>query len=86
MSAGHHHDAAAAVHGPRIPAAVHRRLSSEGDPVTAEHLVPKAKFPVIDYHAHVQGQLQTPEALAGLIAQLDKLNVRLALGCGQHFR
>jgi len=45
--------------------------------VTSEHLVPKAKFPVIDFHGHPQGRFDTPEALATLMGELDSLNVRL---------
>src|SRR6476646_7114299 len=40
--------------------------------VTDEHLVPKAKFPVVDLHAHVAGgganYLNTPESVAQLAA------------------
>jgi len=43
--------------------------------VTAEHKVPKAKFPAIDIHGHAAGALNTPEGLSNLIAELDKLNV-----------
>ena len=43
--------------------------------VTDEHLVPKAKFPAIDYHGHPQGLLNTPEGLATLTtAQASQLN------------
>ena len=45
--------------------------------VTEAHLVPRAKFPAIDFHGHAGGRLGTPEALAELIASLDELNVRL---------
>jgi len=45
--------------------------------VTAEHKVPKAKFPAIDYHGHPGGLLSTPEGLASLLASLDSLNVRM---------
>jgi predicted TIM-barrel fold metal-dependent hydrolase len=45
--------------------------------VTPAHPTPKAKFPVIDYHGHAGGRLGTPEGIAGLIAALDELNVRL---------
>src|SRR4029453_891070 len=47
--------------------------------VTAEHKVPKAKFPVVDYHGHPQQLLSTPEGLASLINSLDSLNVRLMM-------
>jgi hypothetical protein len=45
--------------------------------VTAEHKVPKAKYPSIDFHGHPQGAFTSPEGLAGLVASLDSLNVRL---------
>jgi predicted TIM-barrel fold metal-dependent hydrolase len=51
--------------------------------VTDEHLVPKAKFPVVDLHAHVAGgganYLNTPESVAQLAAILDTLNVRVSV-------
>jgi uncharacterized protein len=45
--------------------------------VTPEHLVPKAKFPAIDYHGHPQGLLNSADGLNTLVAALDKLNVRV---------
>jgi predicted TIM-barrel fold metal-dependent hydrolase len=45
--------------------------------VTETHLVPRAKYPAIDFHGHAGGRLNTAEGLAGLMAELDKLNVRL---------
>ena len=45
--------------------------------VTAEHKVPKAKYPAIDFHGHPQGAFGSPEGLAGLVGALDALNVRL---------
>jgi predicted TIM-barrel fold metal-dependent hydrolase len=42
--------------------------------VTGQHLVPKAKYPVIDIHGH-PGPLTTPEALARIVAAMDQLNV-----------
>ena len=45
--------------------------------VTAEHKVPKAKYPAIDFHGHPQGALGSPEGLAGLVGSLGTLNVRL---------
>src|SRR5918993_1678980 len=41
--------------------------------VTAEHKVPKAKFPVIDIHSH-QGQLNQ-ESMKRLIETMDPLNL-----------
>src|SRR5687767_12234567 len=43
--------------------------------VTAEHKVPKAKFPVIDIHSH-QGQL-SPDSMKRLIETMDPLNLRV---------
>ena len=45
--------------------------------VTAEHLVPKAKFPAIDFHGHPQGLLGSADAVGTLAAAMDTLNVRL---------
>jgi predicted TIM-barrel fold metal-dependent hydrolase len=47
--------------------------------VTAEHLVPKAKFPAIDYHGHPGGLLGSAEGLETLVKALDALNVRLMM-------
>jgi uncharacterized protein len=44
--------------------------------VTAEHKVPRAKFPVIDIHGHPPG-VNTPEGLARLIADMDRINLRV---------
>ena len=44
--------------------------------VTAENKVPSAKFPAIDIHGHPPG-LNTPEGLARMVADMDKLNVRV---------
>src|SRR6476660_4932574 len=38
--------------------------------VVPEHKVPKAKFPVVDYHGHPQQLLNTPEGLTSLINSL----------------
>jgi predicted TIM-barrel fold metal-dependent hydrolase len=47
--------------------------------VTDVHMVPKAKYPAIDYHAHVSSFLGSAEALARLIPILDSLNVRMVV-------
>jgi predicted TIM-barrel fold metal-dependent hydrolase len=47
--------------------------------VTAEHLVPRAKFPAIDFHGHPQDLIDTPEGLARLGAAMDSINVRLMI-------
>jgi predicted TIM-barrel fold metal-dependent hydrolase len=41
--------------------------------------VPKAKFPAIDIHCHVQGQLGSAASVAGLVASLDTLNVQVCV-------
>jgi predicted TIM-barrel fold metal-dependent hydrolase len=45
--------------------------------VTAEHLVPRAKFPAIDYHGHPQDLIFSAQGLAQLKTALDALNVRM---------
>ena len=45
--------------------------------VAPEHLVPKAKFPAIDYHGHPTVQLNDAEALDGLADDLDAIGVRV---------
>jgi predicted TIM-barrel fold metal-dependent hydrolase len=44
--------------------------------VTAQHLVPKAKFPAIDIHGHYFN-LGSGDGVSQLVAELDKLNVRV---------
>src|SRR5262249_27822406 len=43
---------------------------------TATHLVPKSKFPSIDYHGHPQRMLSA-ENIASLMGSLDSLNIRV---------
>ena len=45
--------------------------------VTDAHPVPKAKFPVIDFHGHPPGLLNSSDGLLSLASSLDALNVRL---------
>jgi hypothetical protein len=42
-----------------------------------EHPVPKAKFPVIDYHGHPGNLLNSAQGLTTLVSALDSLNVRV---------
>jgi predicted TIM-barrel fold metal-dependent hydrolase len=44
--------------------------------VVPAHPVPKAKFPVIDFHGH-PGNMTSADSLASVVASLDTLNVRL---------
>lgn len=46
--------------------------------VTAEHKVPKAKFPAIDVHGH-PGNLTTPDAINRVIGVMDSLNLKVML-------
>ena len=43
------------------------------------HMVPRAKFPVIDFHGHPQQMVASTESLARLQASLDSLNVRIMI-------
>ncbi len=49
--------------------------------VTEEHLVPRARFPAVDFHGH-PGGYSTPEGLAALVAEMDKLNVQVMIVAG----
>ena len=55
--------------GSQPSATEHRRLPADSTLVTAEHKVPKAKYPAIDFHGHPQGLFGSPEGLAGLSAR-----------------
>lgn len=45
--------------------------------VTPAHPVPKAKYPVIDYHGHPGNLITSADGLNTLVSTLDSLNVRL---------
>lgn len=45
--------------------------------VTASHLVPRAKYPAIDFHGHPGRLLESSEGLARLGSAMDSLNVRV---------
>jgi uncharacterized protein len=47
--------------------------------VVPEHTVPRAKFPVVDFHGHLGQRLTSAEGLAGVRAALDALNVRVII-------
>ncbi len=51
--------------------------------VTAAHPVPKAKFPVVDFHGHPQGRLNSADSLAALMTSLDSLNVRVMISADE---
>lgn len=45
--------------------------------VTEQHLVPKAKFPAIDLHGHPGQMVTSVDGIAGMIKEMDKLNLRV---------
>jgi predicted TIM-barrel fold metal-dependent hydrolase len=47
--------------------------------VAPEHLVPKAKYGAVDYHAHIANMLSSQESLAAFVKQLDSIGVQLSL-------
>jgi uncharacterized protein len=48
--------------------------------VTAQNLVPKAKFPVIDYHGHIAREfLNSAEGIERLVPIMDSLNMRVMI-------
>ena len=47
--------------------------------VVPEHTVPRAKFPVIDFHGHPRGQLESAEGLAQMGKEMDALNLGLMI-------
>jgi uncharacterized protein len=57
--------------------------------VVPAHEVTRAKFPFIDVHAH-QRRDMTPEQVDALLAEMDKLNMRVMVnlsgGAGENFR
>ena len=47
--------------------------------VAPVHMVPRAKYPAIDFHGHPQGLLSSQEGLTTLRLALDSLNVRMMI-------
>ena len=45
--------------------------------VSPQHLLPKAKFPAIDFHGHPGQLLGSADGSSSLVSSLDALNVRL---------
>lgn len=45
--------------------------------VTAQHAVPRAKYPAIDIHGHAAQMLRSQQGLADLVKALDALNIGL---------
>jgi len=44
--------------------------------VVPEHAVPRAKFPVVDFHGH-PGNLASPETLQRVVEAMDRLNIQV---------
>jgi predicted TIM-barrel fold metal-dependent hydrolase len=63
--------------GPSTPAPSILDYRPHSTLVTATHLVPKSKFPSIDYHGHPRQMLTSAEGLASLMSSLDSLNIRV---------
>ncbi len=59
---------------PSFPAPSILDYRPESTLVTAEHLVPRARYPAVDFHGHPRG-FTTPEGLAELGAAMDELNI-----------
>jgi len=64
---------------PEFPAPSILDYRPESTLVVATHEVPKAKYGVVDFHAHVQGQLGSAESLANLVKDLDSIGVKIAV-------
>jgi predicted TIM-barrel fold metal-dependent hydrolase len=47
--------------------------------ITTEHLVPKPKYPAIDFHGHPPGLDGSPEGLARLGAAMDEIGLRVMI-------
>jgi predicted TIM-barrel fold metal-dependent hydrolase len=47
--------------------------------VAPAHVVPRAKFPVVDFHGHPRGLVNTPEGLTRLGNSMDSLNLRIMI-------
>jgi predicted TIM-barrel fold metal-dependent hydrolase len=47
--------------------------------VTEEHLVPRAKFPVIDLHGHPGSLVTSASGLKQLVTEMDKLNLQVMI-------
>ena len=68
--------------GPEMPAPSILDYRPRSTLVVPAHPVPKAKYPVIDFHGHPGSAIGSVENLAKLGAELDSLNVRLMVSAG----
>ena len=67
-----------ACQAPDAPAPSILDYRPESTLVTPQHQVPRAKFPAIDVHGH-PGDLSSADAIARMVAEMDKLNLRIML-------
>lgn len=51
--------------------------------VADEHLVPKARFPVIDLHGHPGALVTSVEGIKTLVGEMDKLNMRVMISADE---
>ena len=51
--------------------------------VTPEHPVPKAKYPAVDVHGHIAGNVDSAESLAAFVAKLDSIGVGVFISADQ---
>jgi uncharacterized protein len=65
--------------GPETPAPSILDYRPRSTLVTPVHKVQKAKFPVVDFHGHQFGRLNSAQSLAELGAAMDSINVRLMI-------
>jgi len=74
---------------PDFPAPSILDYKPESTLVTEEHDVPSARYPTVDIHSHHRRPM-TPERMASLVAEMDKLNLRtivdLSGGSGESLR
>jgi uncharacterized protein len=64
---------------PQLPAPSILDYRPRSTLVTPSHEVPRAKFPVIDFHGHMGQRITSEEGLVALGETLDELNVRLMI-------
>lgn len=69
---------------PEVPAPSILDYRPHSTLVTPEHLVPRAKYPAIDFHGHPQDLIRSAEGLSRLKSALDSINVRLMIAADDY--
>lgn len=64
---------------PELPAPSILDYRPKSQLVAPAHMVPRAKFPAIDFHGHPQGLLSSADGLTRLGNAIDSLNVRIMI-------